>query len=823
MYNALVVEVRALLDTHVHLRQHVQLPPQSQPVEKSLPPASSSKFFAQLRSRSKIRARSNTVGSTTHSPDVDSASLDVAVTASQAAYNRFVETFWSINYKYRISWECAELLIELGSGSGDGGGVISAPPSAATTSVSAPAIQQHLAGAGGEETIFNLKGRERAITLANDEPKQSTTPPLLPTAHHEPQTHSHSQPSSAIVSTGSNSMLGGVYSGNATSNGGPPLASPLTSPPSMSWRASTGRHDLSQRQLVLLREMLNNNGGANIVDTSDNEGGLRPPPPLFLIPVEENLELRPSAASPYPSPYSQIVNRDWKWGDARNSTITFSEDQEGLGAEGGRRDRKMDKEKKRRSVKSGMDGIRDMLRSLKKGHMEELQQLGNLNPGEVPSTQQCNHLNGRLPTVVALSQPMMHSTTSLSTESSIGSKSVNNQAQAHHHPNLPISRIPSQIRRRGRSSTGPESMKSNKGPLPTSFNSSFFTAPKPPPRRPGLASIFRLGNNKIRPAVLHTGVHVADPATLSSAFSASEHDLSAVQCTSGTTGTGGEYSNSTGEEEEDWDRMDSASDLDAAAIKALGIVDGAYEVSATVRGRGRIKAKTDEKKAGVSPYLQNQSWYEHDQHHPPPLPASSSSTGLGNFLARHAIIPKRSFSASQSSILGSAGGDGQQHSSNVPSRLSQRSNFEEQPADLVDNEPPASFCISSSKSAPTTTQTELPSVNFSASSTPGPSSRPSSSRSTKFPNARTGSVRSMPPHLVPSSLLSSGLQGQQPSPLSCLPDPKLGMIMTPENIKPLLENAKEVHVKLHECIVEIRALIDNGAAAIGHTAVAQAL
>jgi hypothetical protein len=30
-YNALVVEVRALLDTHVRLRQSVQLPPQPQP------------------------------------------------------------------------------------------------------------------------------------------------------------------------------------------------------------------------------------------------------------------------------------------------------------------------------------------------------------------------------------------------------------------------------------------------------------------------------------------------------------------------------------------------------------------------------------------------------------------------------------------------------------------------------------------------------------------------------------------------------------------------------------------------------------------------
>ena len=106
--------------------------------------------------------------------------------------------------------------------------------------------------------------------------------------------------------------------------------------------------------------------------------------------------------------------------------------------------------------------------------------------------------------------------------------------------------------------------------------------------------------------------------------------------------------------------------------------------------------------------------------------------------------------------------------------------------------------------------------NFRASSTAS-SSRPSSSRSTKIPNANLGFVRSMPPILVAPSLLP---HGQQPSAL--LPDPKLGMIMTPENIKPLLENAKEVHAQLHECIVEIRALIEEGATAIGHAGAAQA-
>jgi hypothetical protein len=81
------------------------------------------------------------------------------------------------------------LLIELGSGSErDGDGVISALPSA--LSVSAPAVQQRLDGAGGEGTFFNLKGRERAITLASDESnirlcRRQLITNLRPTAYHD--------------------------------------------------------------------------------------------------------------------------------------------------------------------------------------------------------------------------------------------------------------------------------------------------------------------------------------------------------------------------------------------------------------------------------------------------------------------------------------------------------------------------------------------------------------------------------------------------------------------------------------------------------------
>ena len=763
--------MQTLLDTQ---------PQPSQPVEKPLPPVPSPNFFAQLKSRPKSRTRSNTVGST---PDIVDSDV---VPSSQVAYNKTLEeAFWSLNSKYKVSWEYAELLIELGSGSGGdggGGGVMSAPPSAAVTSVSAPVIH------GGEGNMFNSKARERTITLVGDD---STTLPLSPTVHNEAHTHSQLQPSSASV-TGSSSMPGGMPSGNATSSGGPPLASSS----GMSWRASTGRHDLSQRQLVLLREMLNNNGGA-----SDNEAGLRPPPPPPVPIPAEDPQLCPSGSSPYPSSRSQFVNRDWRWGDARNSTVTLSEEQEnefGIEEEeGARGDGKMEKEKKRRSGRLGMSGIRDMLRSFRKGHAEE----SHPHSGEVPFGQQYHHhhQHSRLPTPV---HPVMHSTTSLSTESSIG----HNQAQAQtqqQRGRLPIPRIPSQIRRRPRASTGPESMKSNKGLPPTPFSPSSFTISKSSPRRPSLASIFRIGNNRPKPVVLPTAAGVGgagvEDAITPSGFSASEHDLSSAHRSNGTPGTGGEETNSTGEEEEDWDRMDSASDMDAAAAKALGIVDGAaYDVSATVRGRVKTKAE-ERKKAGVSPYP---SSYENDPPPVPSLPASSSSTGLGQFLARHSIIPKRSFSASQTSIVGSREGDGQPHPRNIPSRLSRHSNFEEQPQQPMETpsvEPAASLRISSSKSAPTTSQSK---VVRNTGGGGGTSSRPSSSRSTKFPNTK---LDSMP-------ATSSSLGQQQP-----LPDPKVGMVMTAENIKPLLENAKEVHVKLHECIVEIRALIEN----VGQTGAGQ--
>ncbi len=153
--------------------------------------------------------------------------------------------FLNIEAKYRLSWECAELLIDLAGGGGN------QPTSPPPSSQSAPAVPT--------TTNDGRKSRERAITLAGDEPKPA---------------------------------LGSSSPG--------PMSPPLASPPPSQWRASTGRHDLSQRQLLLLREMLNN------------------PDPSVTMSLEPNIP-------------EEDINRNWRWGDAMNSTITLpSEESESM-------------------------------------------------------------------------------------------------------------------------------------------------------------------------------------------------------------------------------------------------------------------------------------------------------------------------------------------------------------------------------------------------------------------------------------------------------------------------------------------------------------
>ncbi|KAG8215720.1 hypothetical protein J3R82DRAFT_7612 [Butyriboletus roseoflavus] len=189
--------------------------------------------------------------------------------------------------------------------------------------------------------------RERAVTLSGEE---SMPPPV------------------ALISNAT------------TSTPGPPIAS---------WGASAGRHDLSQRQLVLLRDMLNN--------------GELPPDDVPLL--EEN------------------VNRNWRWGDAMNSTVTLPSEESGSrGA-----DHVESGKKKRRGGRMGLTGLRDMLRILKWSHSEQAA------TSPVPAL------------------PAVPSTASLSTESS---------HYSHHYPHGHLAA--GSARRVSKTSTGPESVRSMK-------------------------------------------------------------------------------------------------------------------------------------------------------------------------------------------------------------------------------------------------------------------------------------------------------------------------------------------------------------------------
>jgi hypothetical protein len=134
------------------------------------------------------------------------------------------------------------------------------------------------------DSISGRRSRERAITLAGDE-----AAPPFPMAFSGPS---------------------------------------VTSPPA-EWRASTGRNDLSQRQLWLLRDMLNK---------SDSS-------PTMLA----NLQIPEEGTA---------VNRNWRWGEATSSTITLPSEESG---------RNSSSAKKRRYSRIGMSGLRDMLRSLTRG------------------------------------------------------------------------------------------------------------------------------------------------------------------------------------------------------------------------------------------------------------------------------------------------------------------------------------------------------------------------------------------------------------------------------------------------------------------------
>lgn len=587
-YNDLVVDVQALL---------VETAPPEEPPSRAMSPTL---FGLPLPG---YRARSST----------NPQSSKSSASRQAAEYLEISTTYHAIDAKYRISWECAELLIELG-----GGTPVSPPPAMASLQTDHPHI------------LDGRKSRERAITLAGDEAK--------------PQIHGTiGSPTSAASSSAS-----------------------------AQWRASTGRHDLSQRQLILLRDMLNNAESSATMTTESN------------LPPD--------------------VNRAWHWGDGMSSTITLPSEyssQHGSTSVVGRL-----AGSKHKSGRSGMRALRDMLRSLKKSHTE-----------------------ARPSSTVPHPAPASTTSFSLGTASSL---------------NLPKPSDPSIVqRRRAKTSAGPESISSLREHPNSPYVTSASLTHKASPRRPSLASLFKLGQKS------------KSSTAKSSPSSGPGRDLSIDDLH-----TGSSSSCHATNEEEDWDQVESASDLEAMSpASATG--------SSTVRRR------------------KHRSWYTPPDSQPP-LPSLP--------------LMKRTHNASQTSItsldppvtpskmrvqlppLPTEPGTTRSHARST--KLSDVKELAEMDGDLTR---PIKRSASKSKRQ----------------SYAGVSNKRPSSRSGKGSNV-TGSLRSPPPQLWPGS---SPPDRSPDSRYVALYESGLALAMTPENIRPLLENAKEVYTRCNDCIGEMRQLL----------------
>lgn len=349
-------------------------------------------------------------------------------------------------------------------------------------------------------------------------------------------------------------------------------------------------------------------------------------------------------------------------------------------------------------------------------------------------------------------------------------------------------------RRRARTSTGPELTSSSiRATSPPFSHSSYTSGSTSTPRRPSLASIFRFSqksksgsgdstpSNPDAPPVPRTHAHTQESSGSESNSGSSAWDLKE-----------GKHGDDE-EEEEDWDRVESSEDVEMDA-KMLGMSPsstlsggGGSDGSATIRGR---KSMSPWKRKSKAKSKDQNSLQELANVYKRPEQASSSSSSLAMWAESAAAMspstpPHIPHGLPVPPPLMTSGSLSHASSLSRPTRLS---NVEETPGESSGSGLDLHISTPKSKGGRQDRSRSRHSPHRPSSRTGGGSG---SRRSTV-----TGSVRSAP----------SGLQDALSSSTStAVGNPKLAM--TPENIKPLLENAKEVHARCEECIVEIKDLL----------------
>ena len=460
------------------------------------------------------------------------------------------------------------------------------------------------------------------------------------------------------------------------------FSGPSVTSPSAEWRASTGRNDLSQRQLWLLRDMLNK---------SDSS-------PTMLV----NLQIPEEGTA---------VNRNWRWGEATSSTITLPSEESG---------RNSSPAKKRRYSRIGMSGLRDMLRSLARGQQPTSQPPIPFRPPSSAST----------------------SASSTYDDQSVGhSHSQGRPMISHTTEDTP----PPVIRASSPFSTSPSLTHKS-------------------PRRPSIASIFRFtqkvkssspARSESKPRILHSYGSGSDLGGSSS-----------------RSRNGGGTVNGDGDDgdDEDWDHIDSAKDLDldVASARALGLKDVNGSAIATVRGR--------RSKQQQHPYQPEKGTVSNASQSSSSLWTESPSTG-----SRSQVSLAASAMTTATRSPPAATPPLPQTSTVTPSYLrpTRLSNVEEMAEAQLDNDQPYTHEQTSRAERRDKGKSNSP--------------RRTSSRRRRL----TGSVRSAPPPTPAPA----------PLPLQDSNSRSLALSLTPETIRPLLENAREVHARCTECVDELRALL----------------
>jgi len=366
-----------------------------------------------------------------------------------------------------------------------------------------------------------------------------------------------------------------------------------------------------------------------------------------------------------------------------------------------------------------------------------------------------------------------HSTTTLSTDASshdvhrLSTVSPSRPASSHPYPSqhLPEMPLPSRSpgRRRSKTSVQPDSMRV---PSQCSAVSDYPRKPymsgisltqghsqhKASPRRPSLASLFRLGQK--HKASSSSIVNNTEPA-LGKSSSGDAEDGNKRQVSGSTEHSQNATENE--DEDSDWDRMDSASDVDVP-VDPLASPATKGDNKGTVRSRlKRTPSRPQEA-----------------------MPTADSRPITPGILNNASQMSLTSSSAEQSQL-----------------RLPRLSNVDEDRA------------------------SGTPSGRVTPASPTANKRRPSSRGGREPDNSglqlQSSTVRTFPAGVKKPAAGSSNnpIPVFDIAPIPMGADVPVKLSMTPDNIKPLLENAKTVTARLGECIREVKELLASRRDALG--------